>query len=334
MTCIFHSCCPSCTNRSLRSPPTAPASNFFPDVVKQVISDSLEVKKLAYQFLTHYAEAKSNEALLCINTFQKDLNDTNQLIRSSALRVLTSIRVPIIAQLQTMAVKQCVRDSSAYVRKAAAHAVAKVHALDPEQSEALEELVQVLLGDNSTMVLGSAVAVFQEVCPDKWELIHPNYRKIVRLCADTDEWGQIMVLNMLTRYGRLFFTKPDRETDSNPKEPKEGEKKKKKKKKKKGFYSDDESSSSSSSSSESEEEEEDEEEELEPDHATLLSSTMPLLRSRNAGVVVAVATLFHYLAPRSQVAMAAKRGKRALITSPIRVQKSPDKEPYTCTKGP
>ena len=45
----------------------------------------------------------------------------------------------------------------------------------------------------------------------------------------------------------------------------------------------------------------DDEEELEPDHATLLSSTMPLLRSRNAGVVVAVATLFHYLAPRSQV---------------------------------
>ncbi len=38
------------------------ASKFFPDVVKQVICDSLEVKKLAYQFLTHYAEAKSNEA--------------------------------------------------------------------------------------------------------------------------------------------------------------------------------------------------------------------------------------------------------------------------------
>ncbi|KAJ1474955.1 hypothetical protein T484DRAFT_1830276 [Baffinella frigidus] len=38
------------------------ASNFFPDVVKNVVSDSLE-------------------ALLTINTFQKDLSDTNQLIR-------------------------------------------------------------------------------------------------------------------------------------------------------------------------------------------------------------------------------------------------------------
>jgi len=122
----------------------------------------------------------------------------------------------------------------------------------------------------------------------------------VRLCADTDEWGQIMLLSMLTRYGRLFFTRPDRDTDKNPKERAEGEPKKKKKKK--AFYSDDESSnSSSSSSSESEEEDEDEEEELDADHAALLSSTMPLLRSRNAGVVVAVATLFHYLAPRSQV---------------------------------
>lgn len=62
-----------------------------------------------------------------------------------------------------------------------------MHVLDPEQSEALEELVQILLNDTSTMVLGSAVAAFTEVCPDKWELIHPNFRKIVRLCADTDE---------------------------------------------------------------------------------------------------------------------------------------------------
>jgi AP-3 complex subunit beta len=144
----------------------------------------------------------SAQALLCINTFQKDLNDTNQLIRSSALRVLTSIRVPIIAQLQTMAIKQCVRDSSAYVRKAAAHAVAKVHVLDPEQSEALEELVQILLNDTSTMVLGSAVAAYTEVCPDKWELIHPNFRKIVRLCADTDEVGtsSILILILILLY--------------------------------------------------------------------------------------------------------------------------------------
>eukprot|EP00960_Hanusia_phi_P037298 752853-Hanusia_phi.AAC.2 len=289
------------------------ASNYYPDVVKNVVSDSFEVKKLVYQFLIHYAELKSNEALLTINTFQKDLSDTNQLIRSSALRVMTSIRVALIAQLQVMAIKQCVRDSSAYVRKAAAHAVAKVFSLDPEQGGALKELIQGLLQDNSTMVLGSAVAAFNEVCPDDWELIHPNFRKMVRLCADTDEWGQIMLLNMFTRYGRKFFLDPA----TLEKEPKEtnddGEKKKKKKKKKKAFYSDDESSNSSSSSeSESSSEDEDEEPELDPDHAMLLSSTLPLLRSRNAGVVMSVATLFHYLAPRAQVVKVGKSLVRVL----------------------
>jgi AP-3 complex subunit beta len=116
---------------------------------------------------------------------------------------------------------------------------------------------------------------------------------------------------MLTRYGRLFFTRPDKETDKNPKEHKDGEKEKKKKKKK-AFYSDDESSSSSSSSSSEEEAEEAEEEELDPDHSALLSSVAPLLRSRNAGVVVAVATLFHYLAPRSQVVRSGKSLVRVL----------------------
>eukprot|EP00961_Rhodomonas_salina_P296540 3936439-Rhodomonas_salina.2 len=57
------------------------ASDFFPDVVKNVVSDSLEVKKLVYTFLTHYAESKSNEALLTINTFQK----VREPVTSSAL---------------------------------------------------------------------------------------------------------------------------------------------------------------------------------------------------------------------------------------------------------
>jgi len=290
------------------------ASNMFPDVVKNVVCDSLEVKKLVYMFLTHYAETKSNEALLTINTFQKDLSDSNQVIRSSALRVMTSIRVPIIAQLQVMAVKQCVRDSSPYVRKAAAHATAKVYALDRAQKDALVELIQTLLQDNSTLVVGSAIAAWQEVCPTRWDLLHPNIRKLCRLCADTDEWGQIMILGVLTRYGRTFFVDPNLETFRDGEEGSDDKKKRKKKKKKKAFYSDSESSSSGSSS-ESSSEDEDEGNELDPDHELIINSSLPLLRSRNAGVVVAVATLVHYLAPHAQVGKAMKGLVRVVKTS-------------------
>ena len=39
-----------------------------------------------------------------------------------------------------------------------------------------------------------------KVCPDRIELIHKNYRKLVSLLVDVEEWGQVVILNMLTRY--------------------------------------------------------------------------------------------------------------------------------------
>lgn len=45
------------------------------------------------------------------------VQDPNQLIRASALRVLSSIRVPMIAPVMMLAIRESVRDMSAYVRK-------------------------------------------------------------------------------------------------------------------------------------------------------------------------------------------------------------------------
>jgi AP-3 complex subunit beta len=81
--------------------------------------------------------------------------------------------------------------------------------LDPEQKNALVEVVEHLLNDSNTMVLGAAVAAFNEVCPDRFDLIHPNFRKLCNLLADIDEWNQIEVIQMLTRYARTQFLNPD-----------------------------------------------------------------------------------------------------------------------------
>jgi AP-3 complex subunit beta len=95
-------------------------------VVKNVVSQNLELKKLVYIYLVHYAESQSETALLAINTFQKGLENKNQLIRALALRVMSSIRVRLISNLVVMAIKSAARDSSPYVRKTAAHAIPKV----------------------------------------------------------------------------------------------------------------------------------------------------------------------------------------------------------------
>ncbi|XP_043563026.1 AP-3 complex subunit beta-1 isoform X2 [Chiloscyllium plagiosum] len=126
------------------------ASELFPAVVKNVASKNIELKKLVYVYLVRYAEEQQDLALLSISTFQRALKDPNQLIRASALRVLSSIRVSIIVPIMMLSIKEAVNDLSPYVRKTAAHAIQKLYSLDAEQKEPLIEIIEKLLKDKST----------------------------------------------------------------------------------------------------------------------------------------------------------------------------------------
>ena len=167
---------------------------YFPDVVKNVVVKSVEVKKMVYMYMVRYADFDQTcreIALLSINTFQKDMNEANPFIRGIALRVMTSIRVDDVIQIQLHAIRSCAIDGSPYVRKCAANAIPKIYYLDPSKLDHLKGLLETLLKDNSTMVLGSALAAFNEVCPAAFELLHPIFRKICYLLADMDEWTQV-----------------------------------------------------------------------------------------------------------------------------------------------
>ena len=50
---------------------------------------------------------------------------------------------------------------------------------------------------------------FEEVCPERIELIHKNYRKLCNLLVDVEEWGQVVIINMLSRYARTQFADPN-----------------------------------------------------------------------------------------------------------------------------
>lgn len=80
-----------------------------------------------YIYLIRYADIEPDLALLSINTFQKDLSDHNPLIRAMALRVLSSIKVPIIGSIVVLGIRKCASDTSPYVRKAAALAIPKAY---------------------------------------------------------------------------------------------------------------------------------------------------------------------------------------------------------------
>ena len=156
-----------------------------------------------------YAEHRPDEALLSVNSFQKDLGHPNPRVRSLALRVLSSIRVPVIVPVVCLAIKTACRDPSPAVRKAAAHALPKMFRLDRGREEELVSLVECLLRDTSPPVLSSAVAAFVEVCPHRLELLHRQYRKLCCLLVDADEWGQTLLATLLLRYARTQFSPPD-----------------------------------------------------------------------------------------------------------------------------
>lgn len=68
-------------------------------------------------YLTHYCDANQicrQLALMSTNTFRKDAEDSNQLVRALAIRVLTSIRVKDIIQIQLMTIKQGAIDTYHY----------------------------------------------------------------------------------------------------------------------------------------------------------------------------------------------------------------------------
>ncbi|WOL08416.1 AP3-complex subunit beta-A [Canna indica] len=176
-------------------------SQFFPQVVKNVASQSLEVKKLVYLYLLHYAEKRQNEALLSINCFQKDLSDTNPLVRAWALRTMAGIRLHAVAPLVLAAITKCARDPSAYVRKCAAYALPKLYDLHQDEDiTSFEELVDVLLNDHSLGVVEAAAAAFKSVCPNSLFLIAKSFRRLCETLPDIEEWGQIVLIEILLRY--------------------------------------------------------------------------------------------------------------------------------------
>jgi AP-3 complex subunit beta len=133
--------------------------------------------------------------------------------------------------------------------------------MDASTQPELLPLLQTLLASPSPLTLGATLTAFSEICPDRLDLLHPYYRHICRLLGDADEWGQVVALEVLTRYARAMLEKPEVAARTN------------------GKGSDDEF------------------EGLDIDLAMLLDLSKPLLRSRNGAVVVAAAKMYYNLAP-------------------------------------
>jgi AP-3 complex subunit beta len=261
---------------------TAPLSQtlpFFPSVLKTLSHPTFSTRPLVYSYLLYHAEADPDTALLSINTIQKSLSDTSPRVRAMALKTMAGVRIPLISQIVSLAIKKGTADMSPIVRKAAAFACVKCVKLDPATLPQVTEYLSTLLGDKQYFVAGAAVAAFSQICPERLDLIHPHYRSLVKKLVDMDEWGQVSTLQLLTVYARNCFPQKSRRIRKTNTQAQ----------KQKGFYDDDDA--------EEQEVEYEDVQTLDPDLDLLLTSSLPLLQSRTSAVVVAVTRTYLYLAP-------------------------------------
>lgn len=79
-----------------------------------VRTENIELKKLVYLYLINYAKTQPDLTLLAVNTFVKDANDPNPLIRALAVRTMGCIRVEKITEYLCEPLRKALRDEVRY----------------------------------------------------------------------------------------------------------------------------------------------------------------------------------------------------------------------------
>ena len=130
-------------------------SMLFPDIVKNMETTNLELKKLIYLYIINYAKSLPDLAIMAINSFRKDSRDkTNPFIRALAIRTMGCIRVKQITEYLIDPLKE-----DSYVRKTATICIAKLYEVAPDliEEQGFIKMLENLLNDGNAMVVSNSV---------------------------------------------------------------------------------------------------------------------------------------------------------------------------------
>ncbi|KAG0147436.1 hypothetical protein CROQUDRAFT_61765 [Cronartium quercuum f. sp. fusiforme G11] len=186
-------------------------SGLFPDVLKNMQSDDLEQKKLVYLYLMNYAKSHPDLVILAVNTFVKDTEDSNPLIRALAIRTMGCLRAEKILDYVCDPLRKCLQDENPYVRKTAAIGVAKLYDLKP--TLALEngfvDQLKDMVADSNPMVVANAVTSLTEIhecavaanpSDGIFILDQSVIQKLLVALGECTEWGRIALLGAIAQY--------------------------------------------------------------------------------------------------------------------------------------
>ena len=192
--------------------------SFTPSVVQFVANEDPLTRHLAQIFLEQYADQNVESFMLCVNTFQKYLTDTDPIVRANSLKILSSLHKKEILPVLKDAINQVAGDPSPYVKKEAAFAIIKASELDPNEIENFIPIIERIMKDQHPISFSGAITAYWTLCPDNIELLHPHFKFICTNITKFDEFAQVFIIRAMTIYTRYCFKNPINEEDNNDEE--------------------------------------------------------------------------------------------------------------------
>jgi AP-1 complex subunit beta-1 len=182
-------------------------SGLFPNVVKCMRTQNIELKKLIYLYIINYAKAKPDLTYLAVAGFQTDAMDKNSsLIRALAVRTMGCIRVNQIVSYLCETLTVALKDSDPYVRKTACICVAKLYNTSPElvkENDFIETLTG-LLTDGNAIVVANSLAALAEISTLSGEnhikIRSKTLKRVLAALGEANEWSQVYILDALSMF--------------------------------------------------------------------------------------------------------------------------------------
>lgn len=182
-------------------------SSLFNEVSALTSSTNPTMKRLAYFYLIENSRIQPERTVLQAGTLVKDTLHDSPLVRGAALRGMTNIQLPMMADFDSGPLHRCLEDSSAYVRRVAAMGVLKQYAEAPTvsaESDILDKFKN-LLTDPNAAVVGSTVRAMLELqyrnAPVSYIDAILNARShLIELLPEGSEWTKVYLLEGLAIY--------------------------------------------------------------------------------------------------------------------------------------
>ncbi|KAE9026018.1 AP-2 complex subunit beta [Phytophthora rubi] len=182
-------------------------SMLFTDVVNCIQTADTQLKKLVYLYLINYAKSNPDLTILAVNTFVKDAQDPNPLIRALSVRTMGCIRVDRITEYLCEPLRRCLQDEDPYVRKTAAICVSKLYDINPDmvEEQGFLDMLRDLISDSNPTVVANAIAALSEIADNSagaaaFKISKSVLQKLLAALNECNEWGQVFVLDALAGY--------------------------------------------------------------------------------------------------------------------------------------